>query len=91
MTEPILTIDERAAINAGRWFSSLSPSLRHDILRCTYVRRYKDGDLISAKGWVPPVDGYAEASARMHDRCGEMIALKLRADYAALLGQALYA
>ncbi|MBH1992335.1 MAG: double-strand break repair helicase AddA [Sphingomonadaceae bacterium] len=50
-----------------------------------------DGDIISAKGWVPPVDGYAEASARMHDRCGEMIALKLRADYAALLGQALHA
>jgi CRP/FNR family transcriptional regulator, cyclic AMP receptor protein len=53
MTEPILTIDERAAINAGRWFSSLSPSLRHDILRCTYVRRYKDGDLISARGDTP--------------------------------------
>ena len=53
MTEPILTIDERAAINAGRWFSSLSPSLRHDILRCAYVRRYTDGDLITARGDTP--------------------------------------
>ena len=53
MTEPILTIDERSAINAGRWFASLSPSLRHDILRCAYVKRYKDGDLITARGDTP--------------------------------------
>lgn len=53
MDEPILTIEERAAINSGRWFSSLSPSLRHDILRCAYVRRYKDGDLIVARGEPP--------------------------------------
>ncbi len=53
MDEPILTIEERAAINAGRWFSTLSPSLRHDILRCAYVRRYKDGELICARGEPP--------------------------------------
>lgn len=53
MDEPILTIDEREAINSGRWFSSLSPSLRHDILRCTYVKRYKDGELICARGDAP--------------------------------------
>ena len=53
MDEPILTIDERAAINSGRWFSSLSPSLKHDILRCAYVKRYKDGDLICARGEPP--------------------------------------
>jgi CRP-like cAMP-binding protein len=53
MEEPILTIEERAAVNAGRWFSSLSPSLRHDILRCAYVRRYLDGTLISARGDSP--------------------------------------
>ena len=53
MDEPILTIEERAAINSGRWFSSLSPSLRHDILRCAYVRRYRDGDLITARGEPP--------------------------------------
>jgi len=53
MDDPILTIEERAAINAGRWFSSLSPSLRHDILRCAFVKRYKDGDLIAARGDPP--------------------------------------
>jgi CRP-like cAMP-binding protein len=53
MDEPILTIEERSAINAGRWFSTLSPSLRHDILRCAYVRRYKDGELICARGEPP--------------------------------------
>src|SRR5687768_2234120 len=53
MDDPILTIDEREAINSGRWFSSLSPSLRHDILRCAYVKRYKDGELIAARGDVP--------------------------------------
>lgn len=50
MDDPILTIEERSAINGGRWFSSLSPSLRHDIFRCAYVKRYKDGELISARG-----------------------------------------
>jgi hypothetical protein len=50
MDEPILAIDERNAINSGRWFSTLSPSLRHDILRCTYVKRYKDDELICARG-----------------------------------------
>ena len=53
MDEPILTIEEREAINTGRWFSSLSPSLRHDILRCAFVRRYRDGDLIAARGEPP--------------------------------------
>ena len=53
MDDPILTIDEREAINGGRWFSSLSPSLRHDILRCAYVKRYKDGQLIAARGEPP--------------------------------------
>ena len=53
MNEPILTIEERTAINAGRWFSTLSPSLKHDILRCAYVKRFKDGDLIGARGEPP--------------------------------------
>ena len=51
--EPILTMEEREAINAGRWFGTLSPSLRHDILRCAYVKRHKDGDLICARGDQP--------------------------------------
>ena len=55
MDDPILTIEEREAINTGRWFSSLSPSLRHDILRCAYVKRSKDGELIVARG-DPPVE-----------------------------------
>lgn len=49
----MLTIEEREAINSGRWFSSLSPSLRHDILRCAYVKRFRDGDLIAARGDPP--------------------------------------
>ena len=53
MDDPSLTIDERAAINSGRWFSTLSPALRHDILRCAYVKRFKDGDLIAARGEAP--------------------------------------
>jgi CRP/FNR family transcriptional regulator, cyclic AMP receptor protein len=53
MNEPILTNEEREAINSGRWFTSLSPSLRHDILRCAYVKRYKDGELLSARGDPP--------------------------------------
>lgn len=53
MDDPILTMEEREAINSGRWFSTLSPSLRHDILRCAYVKRYKDGELITARGEPP--------------------------------------
>ena len=53
MDDPILTMEEREAINSGRWFTSLSPSLRHDILRCAYVKRYPDGDLICARGEPP--------------------------------------
>lgn len=58
MDDPILTQEEREAINGGRWFSSLSPSLRHDILRCAYVKRYKDGELICARG-DPPEEWFA--------------------------------
>ncbi len=54
----MLTVDERAAINSGRWFSTLSPALRHDILRCAYVKRFADGALITARG-EPPEDWIA--------------------------------
>jgi ATP-dependent helicase/nuclease subunit A len=50
-----------------------------------------DGDLISAKGWVPPIDGYGEASARLHSRCAELLSLKALAAYADLLAEALHA
>ena len=68
MDDPILTIEEREAINSGRWFSSLSPSLRHDILRCAYVKRYKDGDLIAARGdppeqWIACAKGAVRVSS----------------------------
>jgi CRP/FNR family transcriptional regulator, cyclic AMP receptor protein len=68
MEDPILTIEEREAINSGRWFSSLSPSLRHDILRCAYVKRYKDGDLIAARGdpperWIACAKGAVRVSS----------------------------
>ncbi len=68
MDDPILTIEEREAINSGRWFSSLSPSLRHDILRCAYVKRYKDGDLICARGdaadeWTAVAKGAVRVSS----------------------------
>ena len=68
MDEPILNIDEREAINGGRWFSSLSPSLRHDILRCAYVRRHKDGELLTARGdppeqWIACAKGAVRVSS----------------------------
>ena len=68
MLDPILTIEERAAINAGRWFASLSPSLRHDILRCAYVKRFHDGDLITARGdqpleWIACAKGAVRVSS----------------------------
>ena len=50
-----------------------------------------DGDVISAKGWVPPLDGYGEASARLHSSCAELLSIKALAAYADLLGQALHA
>ena len=68
MDEPILSIEERSAINSGRWFASLSPSLKHDILRCAYVRRCKDGDLIAARGdppeeWIACAKGAVRVSS----------------------------
>ena len=68
MDAPILTIEEREAINSGRWFSSLSPSLRHDILRCSYVKRFKDGALLAARGdppdeWVACARGAVRVSS----------------------------
>ncbi|MFB0875366.1 MULTISPECIES: double-strand break repair helicase AddA [unclassified Sphingobium] len=50
-----------------------------------------DGDFLDSKGYVPGVEGYAEMARRLYDGCGALIAMKLRADYAALLAQALHA
>jgi CRP-like cAMP-binding protein len=66
--EPIMTPAERSAINAGRWFSTLSSALRHDILRCAFVKRFQDGDLIAARGdppteWLACAKGAARVSS----------------------------
>jgi len=50
MNSPVLTIVERANIDAGSWFSKLSPALRHDILARSVVRRLADGAMLSARG-----------------------------------------
>lgn len=68
MDDPILTIAEREAINAGRWFSTLSPTLRHDILRCAFVRRFRDGEPIAARGdpaqhWIACARGAVRVSS----------------------------
>lgn len=68
MDDPILNIEEREAINGGRWFSSLSPSLRHDILRCAYVKRFRDSELIAARGdppeeWIACAKGAVRVSS----------------------------
>ncbi len=70
----MLNPDERAAIDGGRWFSGLSPSLRHDILRRAKVRRYRDGDLICERG--DPADqwsGVARGAVRV---CGTAVSGK---------------
>lgn len=50
LDEPMLTVQERAAVDSGRWFAALSPSLRHDILRRGTVERFRDGQLICERG-----------------------------------------
>ena len=52
-TDPMLTTRERAAIDAGRWFSGLSPMLRHDILRMGRTKRFHDGAAIAMRGEMP--------------------------------------
>ena len=47
---PLLCVSERAAIDRGRWFASLSPSLRHDIFRLGTVTRYSHGEMIVEQG-----------------------------------------
>jgi CRP/FNR family transcriptional regulator, cyclic AMP receptor protein len=50
MQTPALTIDERHNIEAGAWFSKLSPTLRQDILSRGRVRRLADGDALATRG-----------------------------------------
>ncbi|SCW46724.1 DNA helicase/exodeoxyribonuclease V, subunit A [Sphingobium faniae] len=75
----------------ARW-RLLGPAERAAALRDLHGAWAKaDGDLISAKGWVPPVDGYLEIAAHVHERCAELIGVQLLADYAELLARALHA
>lgn len=65
--EPVLSPEERQALNGGRWFASLSPSLRHDLVRHGVVRRYAHGDLIFQRGevancWAAVVRGNVRVS-----------------------------
>jgi CRP-like cAMP-binding protein len=50
MNTPVLTAAERQAIDAGTWFSRLSPGLRQAILSRAVVRRHPDGALLSTRG-----------------------------------------
>jgi CRP/FNR family transcriptional regulator, cyclic AMP receptor protein len=51
--ELALSSQERSSIVSGRWFSSLSPALRHDMLRRLRVRRFEDREPISFRGEQP--------------------------------------
>ena len=66
MNSPVLTIPERSHIEAGSWFSSLSPALRQAILSRSVVRRLSDGGLLSSRG--APADewcGVAKGAVRV--------------------------
>lgn len=64
MNELKLTSDERAAIDSDHWFSTLSPTLRHDILRSVYVKRFEDGEPICTHD-KPPEAWFACARGAM--------------------------
>lgn len=66
MTAPLLTPVEQQHIDAGPWFSKLSPALRGDILSRATVRRIPDGAMLSARG--APADewcGVAKGAVRV--------------------------
>ncbi|HVJ03011.1 MAG TPA: double-strand break repair helicase AddA [Sphingomonas sp.] len=95
-----------AAMNAGwgsargleradaiaRWLGQ-SPAERAEGLDALHlVWATAKGDPRSfAKGQAPQDAGYAELAMRLHGRCAELLAMKVRADYADLLAQALEA
>lgn len=66
--EPIMTPQERLALNSGRWFSSLSSALKHDILRHVTIQHFHDGEIILARGeqaneWIACAKGAARVSS----------------------------
>ena len=50
LQRPLLSAREREALDRSPWFSTLSPSLRHDIFRLGHVTRHAHGDLIVEQG-----------------------------------------
>jgi CRP/FNR family transcriptional regulator, cyclic AMP receptor protein len=50
MNSPALTSVEKSTIEAGSWFSTLSPALRQAILARALVRRLTDGALLTSRG-----------------------------------------
>jgi CRP/FNR family transcriptional regulator, cyclic AMP receptor protein len=50
MNSPALTSAEKSTIEAGSWFSTLSPALRQAILARALVRRLTDGALMTSRG-----------------------------------------
>lgn len=50
MNSPVLTIAEQQNIEAGPWFSKLSPALRGAILARSHVRHLSDGALLISRG-----------------------------------------
>jgi CRP-like cAMP-binding protein len=50
MNTPVLTIEEQHNIDAGPWFSKLSPVLRQEILDRSTVRRLADGASLASRG-----------------------------------------
>jgi CRP-like cAMP-binding protein len=68
MTTPILEPHERQQIDAGSWFSKLTPALRADILARALVRRYPDGIQIASRGtqaaeWIGVASGAVRVSS----------------------------
>ena len=50
MNSPALTSIEKSNIEAGSWFSTLTPALRQAILARASIRRLTDGALMSSRG-----------------------------------------
>ena len=67
LQRPFLSPQEREAINRGRWFAALTPSLRHDIFRLGRVTRYAHGQMIVEQG-EPAQDWFACASGAIRFR-----------------------
>lgn len=81
---------ERADVIAA--WRAADPARRAATLETLHLVWAKaDGDLRAGKGQVPPDDAYAAAATRLHDTCGELLALRVRTAYADALASALVA